>query len=121
MANSSGRSLLRREIVEGGQQLPRSQIAGSAKDHHDAAIRTRPSVCSARCAAAFMPLFRGVLFHVPAELLPHGREHFLSERVVLTGAEADVKRGGQDIGGNGFFEGGLMVQRPSPESCTKPV
>ena len=52
---------------------------------------------------------------------PHGREHLLRERVLLARAEARVERGRQHVGGHGLLDRGLIVQRPSPESWTKPV
>ena len=48
-----------------------------------------------------------MLFDVAAELLAHGGEHLFGKGVILAGTEADVKRGGQNVGGNGFFDGGL--------------
>src|SRR5205085_6536031 len=43
-------------------------------------------------------------FDVPAELLPHGREHFLRKRVFLSRTEARVKRCCEHFRGHGFFD-----------------
>src|ERR1700689_4697122 len=48
-----------------------------------------------------------MLFDVAAKLLSHGGEHFFGERVIVAGTEAGVKRGGQYIRGDRFFDRGL--------------
>jgi len=51
--------------------------------------------------------FRCSCFHVAAEFLAHGGEHFLGERVCLARTKTDEERRRQNLRGDGFFECGL--------------
>ena len=96
------------QVVERGDELARGEIAGGSKDHHDAAIGgagvLRGSFVDGERAGGDHRL---LYLHMTAELLAHRGEYFFSKSVVLAGSETNVERGGENLRGDGFFDGGV--------------
>ena len=113
-----------RQVVERGHEQALGQVTTGTKDDHGGGGRLvavrRGGVFDVLGHVVSFGLWgggisgRGLLlaaFLVSAELLAHGRQQFLGERVVLAGPEAGVQRGGQHIGRNRFFN--RCLNRPA--------
>src|SRR5664280_1805853 len=61
-----------------------------------------------------------LLFDVTAKLESHGGEQLVSEVFLASRCEPLVKRGAQDRSRSPSSMAGVIVQRPSPESDTRP-
>ena len=61
------------------------------------------------------------LLDVPAELEAHRREHLVLEVRLAPRAESRVERRREHRRGHGLVDAAMIVQRPSPESDTRPA
>ena len=127
------------------QHQPRRAAAAHGHDEAPARRDRRPAPPSAMTAAAFVGHRIGIGQHfdlhmtpspahrsvgpchlagfsmMPAELEAHRREQLVLEIGLAARAEALVERGGEHSAGTPSSIAALIVQRPSPESETRPA
>src|SRR5436309_10031204 len=81
---------------------------GGAGRAFDSSVLSNVSLATGEVMASTL----GGVLDVAAELVAHGREHLVTEGVILAGAETIEQRRGEDVDRHRLLDGGL--ERPPP-------
>src|SRR5581483_4024694 len=118
------------EVIQSGNQLAAGQIAGSAEDDHDTGITGAANFLLLRCGHDFglrhVHSPQAVFFAAVGSTWPPNfwrmAESIFSAKVCSWRERKRVNSAAESTStGTPWSMAAWMVQRPSPESCTKPL